>query len=178
MRPVQRAWLVLGLLGSCSLSACGDERAPEPAPDAATWLSQLRSAHPRADAALSAGNVDDAVAVLAEAGRAPMPAELLAADRRVLHQDLLYRLGGAELDRAEPARALAAAERGLGLGRAQDVFTANLLVVRGEALQALERETEAAASYFEALEINRALLAQVLDETSPPVQDAQPPSTP
>jgi hypothetical protein len=54
------------------------------------------------------------------------------------------------------------ARRGLSLGKALDVFTANLWLVRGEALEALGRDSEAAASYYAALEIDNALLQGVL----------------
>ena len=76
--------------------------------------------------------------------------------------DLLFRIARAELEAAQPDQALAAADRGLALGRDNTLFCANLLIARGEALEKLGRDTEAASSYYEALEINRKLLDHVL----------------
>jgi hypothetical protein len=57
---------------------------------------------------------------------------------------------------------LLAADNGLRLGRADDIFCSNLLAARGRALAALGRDTEAASSYHEALEIDARLLHAAL----------------
>jgi hypothetical protein len=82
-----------------------------------------------------------------------------------VHQDLLFRIARAELARGRSTEALAVADRGLALGPARDLFTANLLVARGEALEKLGRGPQAASAYFEALEINRKLLHDALGPT-------------
>jgi hypothetical protein len=150
-------WLLCALaLGGCA----GDERAASM--DAAQWVADVRSAHAAADSALRAGQVQTALERLDAALAAEVPIEVLPEHRRAVHQDLLFRAAQAQLQAGHNDQARAAAERGLALGRAATLFTANLLVARGQALQADDRDTEAAASYYEALEINRALLDAAL----------------
>ena len=74
-------------------------------------------------------------------------------------------LASIDLDDARPESPLEHSEAGRALGRGQDVFTANLHVTPGRALEATGREVEAADAYFEALEINDALLRQMLDRS-------------
>ena len=57
------------------------------------------------------------------------------------------------------------ADRGLALGRATDLFVANLLVVRGAAHEALDEGPAAAEDYHEALVINDRLLAEDVART-------------
>lgn len=158
-------WLVLAM---CVASACSSaEPAAEPLVlDADLWLEEVERAHVAADT----GSASQASAALSEALAMPVPSDVLGAHRRVVHQDLLFRLARAELEAGRPADALAATDRGLALGALSDVFAANLHLVRGEALEALGRATEAASAYFEALEINRKLLHHVLGQA----QDAGP----
>ena len=117
----------------------------------------IEQAHARADAAPA-----EARNVLAQALAAPVPREVKAEHRRVVHQDLSFRLALAELGERRFAEALAAADSGLALGRPADLFVANLWVARGEALEGLGRRAEAASAYFDALEINRELLRHAL----------------
>jgi predicted negative regulator of RcsB-dependent stress response len=150
------------------IAACGSSELPAEPPvlDAETWLEEIQRAHVVADS----GSAAQASAALSQALATPVPRDVLAVHRRVVHQDLLFRLARAELDAGRAAGALAATERGLALGQQPDVFTANLHLARGEALEVLGRATEAASAYFEALEINRKLLHHVLG-----AQDADPP---
>jgi predicted negative regulator of RcsB-dependent stress response len=122
------------------------------------WLADLERAHAAADT----DPPEAASTVLREALALPVPPEIRPAHRRVVQQDLLFRIARAELDGGHSAAALAAADRGLALGGDTDIFRANLWIARGEALVALGRDTEAASSYYEALELNRKLLSQVL----------------
>lgn len=157
---------------SLSLKAGCAAREELPAPgEASEWLAQVRDAHATADAALLQDDAPSAARALREALDANIPEAVLPQDRRVVQQDLLYRLSSVQLESGRPAAALAAAERGLALGPGEDIFRANLLVVQGEALQAAGRDTEAAASYYAALMINRALLADLLET---PGKDAAP----
>jgi len=120
-------------------------------------LAFVESAHARADAARLPSS-DELGATLAR----PLPAGVRAEHRRVVHQDLLFRIARAELGAGRFEPALAAADRGLALGRAVDLFTANLLVARGEALEKVGQRAAAASAYFEALQINQKLLGAVL----------------
>lgn len=169
MRALRTSSLVIcAVLAVCVASACGaSEPAPEPtALDAETWLEEVERAHVTADS----GSASQASAALRAVLATPVPPDVLVAHRRVVHQDLLFRLARVALEADRAADALAATDRGLALGQEPDVFTANLHLARGEALEALGRATEAASAYFEALEINRKLLHHVLG-----AQDAGPP---
>jgi tetratricopeptide (TPR) repeat protein len=167
MRARIQSCLRAGLLALalCALHGCGREREPVSQLDATEWLDQIALAHAEAD--LPAGEPS---ARLEQALALPVPSDVLPMHRRVAHQDLLFRIGRAELAAKHFDRALAAADRGLALGQQTDMFTGNLLIVRGEALEALGRATEAASAYYDALEINRKLLQHVLGEA----QDAGP----
>jgi hypothetical protein len=132
--------------------------------EAAQWVADVRSAHAAADGALRAGQAQAALARLDAALAAEVPVEVQPEHRRAVHQDLLFRAAQVHLQAGRSGDARAAAERGLGLGRAVDLFTANLLIARGQALEADGRDTEAAASYYEALEINRVLLGKALGQ--------------
>jgi hypothetical protein len=147
----------LGLLWGCAAEPAADA-------DTAQWIAVVRSAHTAADAALGAGRPDTALERLDGALSAPVPPDVRAEHRRAVHQDLLFRVAETQLRIGQGRQAQAAAERGLALGRATDLFTANLLIARGQALQAEHRDTEAAASYYEALDINRALLDAALGQ--------------
>jgi predicted negative regulator of RcsB-dependent stress response len=171
---MKRAWRTFWLVGCAvlavsSASACSSSESPaEPPPvlDAKAWLEEVEHAHVTADT----GSAAQASAALNEALALPVSHEVSAMHRRVVHQDLLFRLSRAAIDAGHLEDALAAADRGLALGEQSDVFTANLQLARGEALEALGRATEAASAYFEALEINRKLLHHVLG-----ARDAGPP---
>ena len=153
------------LLASWAGAGCAGESAPELEVDAADWVDGVRRAHAAADAALSAGQVQVALERLSAALETPVPPQVQPEHRRVVHQDLCFRIAQAQLSQGRAGDARVAVERGLALGRAKDVFSANLLIARGAALEAEGRDTEAAASYYEALEINRALLDTALGQS-------------
>jgi hypothetical protein len=147
------ALLVLLVLVGCS---------SEPAQPSLDWLAAVRSAHLHADAASDPASAERAIAGLQLALEVPVPASVSTDHRRIVHQDLLFRIAELELDAGRARQAQLAAERGLDLGRAMDLFTANLLIARGRSLEAAGRDTAAAAVYYEALEINRELLRRTL----------------
>ncbi|HOX44028.1 MAG TPA: hypothetical protein PK668_10550 [Myxococcota bacterium] len=153
------AALVAGLLLAASLPGCGQA-------GAGRWVAAAEAALQRADAALGRGDLDGARAAMLEIVRAPAPDGVAPADARAIRQDAGYLLAGLELEAGRPAEALAAAEQGLALGRAEeggaDVFEANLHIVRGRALEALGRPGDAAAAYHRALLIQERLLAEAL----------------
>jgi hypothetical protein len=169
---IRRPALALATLLALALAACAQREEHEhtepsalgeraAANEAREWLDQVSSAHARADEALAAGQHERAREVLSAALERAVPARLGNEHARVVRQDLWYRLSAIGVERA-PQQALLEAERGLALGRHDDLFSANLLIARGRALQALGRDTEAASSYHGALKIEERLLNEAL----------------
>ncbi len=163
-----RHWVLAfcgGMFAASVLASCATEREPSrdpQGPSARDWIVHMRDAHGRADAAMSATDPDNARQALQRALAVAVPTGVHAEHRRVVAQDLLFRLAQIALLRGMPDEARDAAERGLAMGAHDDIFTANLMMARGQALEAQKREPEAAASYHEALLINEKLLAKVL----------------
>lgn len=150
----RRSWIAFATLALATFAVgCGDDAS-------ATWLAEVRAAHVSADSAR-----EPAVAerTLREAFERAVPSNVATEDARVVRQDLAYRMASIALadERAQDARLHA--DRGLALGAATDVFTANLYVVRGQAREALGDAIGAAGDYHEALIVNEALLDRVLD---------------
>jgi hypothetical protein len=131
---------------------------------AASWVEGAATANAAADRAIAAENWNEARRVLRAAVDREVPSAVAVDDARVVRQDLLYRLALVELEAGSPVAAADRADEGLNLGRAEDVFTANLLVARAQAREALDRPREAAGDYFDALEINEKLLDDALGE--------------
>ncbi|MCB9611840.1 MAG: hypothetical protein H6722_05220 [Sandaracinus sp.] len=153
------AFATLALVGAtaCLAVGCHDD-------GAAAWLEATRQAHASADAA---NDPRVAERVLLEAFEREVPNGVAAEDARIVRQDLAYRMASLALDddRAEDARRFA--DRGLQLGTATDVFTANLYVARGQAREVLGDAVGAAGDYHEALIVNEALLDRVLGDSTP-----------
>ncbi|MCC6810185.1 MAG: hypothetical protein IT381_22335 [Deltaproteobacteria bacterium] len=125
---------------------------------------RLRAAEPvyaRVDAALRAGELGAARAALVTFAESP-PADLAVADARVLQRDALARLSGIEMRAGTAEAALAAANRGLALGRGEDVFTVNLLLARAAAHHALGHDKDEANDLYAALVIVDAMLEALL----------------
>jgi hypothetical protein len=141
-----RRLLALVLLVACSAS-----------PD---WSVEAARGHAEADRLIDSGdraaaqNVLEEIVAAAPGGSAPT--------RRVLLQDTHFRLARLALDAHDPARAAREADAGLALGGADDLFVANLLVVRGAAHEALGESAAALAAYQRALRINETLLHDTL----------------
>lgn len=138
------------------LAACARDRAPE------TWLERARQLSDAAEEAHQRGDRASARDALLSMLEAHPPSRLDEDDARALRQDVCFRLALVELEDGKPAAALAFAERGLSLGKKEDLFSANLHIARGRALEALGRDAEAAEVYHEALKINERLLEQAL----------------
>jgi hypothetical protein len=124
-----------------------------------------------ADAAISRGDREAAYAALVafverpDVPRPDMGRPKARGDMRVVLMDAYFRLAEmAHAARNAPA-ALLWSSRGLALGVANDVFTANLLIADGHAAAALGDEMRASESFHKALIINEALLAVALGET-------------
>jgi len=130
------------------------------------WVAEAERRHALADERLQAGDRPGALRALREIvdGHTDIAAGVPANDRRGVLQDTYFRLAELDLQAGDAGAALASADRGLALGRADDLFVANLLVVRGAAHQALGDGPTAAADYHEALVINDKLLAEAVHE--------------
>lgn len=158
---------VLAVVGCARARRAGDSR----------WIAEAEHRHAVADQELQGGNVRAARDALRGLVDAPAPGDVPAPDRRSILQDTYFRLAEIDLGARNPRAALASAERGLALGRADDLFVANLLVVRGAAHEALDDGAAAAADYHEALVINDKLLADSLRGgagAAPRAPEAQP----
>jgi hypothetical protein len=149
---------LLALVGCAQASREDAARAPSAA---ALWLEGVAEAHAEADARAGA----HAQRALEAARARPVPAGVSAADRRRVLQDLQFRLAVLALHADDPARASAEAERGLALGRDDDTYTTNLLIVQGRAVGALGQRASAAEAYAAALAIHERLLQRALEGT-------------
>ena len=139
MKPTALLWLVL---------------AAPAAPDPRTaWIEEAQAAHRRADQ-------NDPLAMSALEGFAvrSAPRSVPPDEARAVRQDAWFRAAELWLQRRQPGAARDEAERGLALGKAEDLFTANLLVVRGRARELLQDDRGAVSDYQEALRINEVLL--------------------
>lgn len=152
-----KAWLILLAL----LSGCADQGATS------AWIEAAERSNHAADTAVDDGNPNQARAALESFMAVHPPQGVAVADVRMLHQDGFFRLAAIALAQQQPRDALVYADRGLRLGQDVDLFTANLLVVRGQALEALDQKDTAAADYLRALSINEQLLTQELDGALP-----------
>jgi hypothetical protein len=159
------------LLFASSLAAAiglGCSRAP--GGGGSRWIADAERQHEIADERLAAKDLVGARLSLLRIVRGEAPHEAPPDARRGVLQDTYFRMATIDLDVGDPRVALADAERGLALGRADDLFVANLLVVRGAAYEALHDGAAAAADYHAALMINDRLLA----ETTGTSRDAGP----
>lgn len=153
-----------GLLASVVLATlalgCSQARIGGESP----WVAAAARRHALADERLKTGNAAGAKEALGEIVDSAIPPGVPADDRRGVLQDTYFRLAELDLQAHDARAALAAADRGLALGRPDDLFVANLLVVRGAAHEALKDGPAAAADYHDALMINDRLLAAALHE--------------
>jgi hypothetical protein len=138
------------------LAGCGDRAA------AGDWLSRAEAAHRDADHRLEHGDADGAREVLRDAAMAPAPARVGPGDVRAVRQDLYARLATVEIGRGRLREAAAWATTGITLGRSNDVFTANLLIARGRALERVGDASGASRDYHDALLVTEALLDESL----------------
>lgn len=155
---MRRLVILLVSLGLLFLASC------HASTESGDFVRRSLEAHRMADAALERGDLDEARTRLERIWQAQGAEGLAEADRRVILQDVAFRLAALESQAGKPEAALARAEAGLTLGRHEDLFTANLLIERGRALEALKRDAEAVASYARAMSINEKLLDAALAE--------------
>ena len=160
-----------------ALTRTDDPQASQANADARAWLTAARRAHALADEALTGQgpepetkadeSFEEAQAALESLAAEEAPPAIGEAEARAVQKDLYYRLAELALARDDAEMARAWADRGLRLGETEDLFTANLRIVRGRAEEALGDDRTAAADYHRALEINDALLRRVLDGDPP-----------
>jgi tetratricopeptide (TPR) repeat protein len=129
-------------------------------PEWQRWSQTAAARHAEADRLLDQGQRVQATEQL-QAVIEGAPGEPNDAVRVVL-QDTRFRLARLLLDEHQAQQALDQADAGLALSRDLSLFRANLLVVRGAALEALGRGAEAVDVYQQALRINEALLRDTL----------------
>lgn len=123
-----------------------------------SWIERAETAHHDADRLLSQGDVAGARNALRTLAESEIPKNARPEDARIVRQDLYSRLATLEAEHAEPKEAVRWATQGLSLGRGEDVFTANLEIVRGRALERLGDANGASRDYHDALVITEALL--------------------
>jgi hypothetical protein len=130
-----------------------------------TWpVDELVRGHAEVDRLLDAKDPQGARSVLENMLASPALEKMGAEEKRIVIHDLSSRLAETQLLLGDAAGALAAVDRALAFGSKTDVFTANLHVAAGRALETLGRSSEAAERYHHALRINEALLEKELDE--------------
>ena len=128
---------------------------------ARAWIEASRA---QSEAAAAADDVAQARAALEALLALEVPSTVAEDDARVIRQDAHERLGRLWLAQGDGARALAEVQRGLVLGEADDIFTANLWVLRGRVREARGEDSEAAADYHRALLIHEHLLSLALGD--------------
>ena len=148
------------LLVACAAAGCGVRSSTA----TRAWVAGVVEASASADKARARGDLALARGVLEGIAGGPVPDGVAVADGRAVRMDAYFRLAVIELDDSRPAAARAWAEQGLALGAGRDVFTANLHLARGRALEALGVDLEASASYHRALVVTEALLGAALDQ--------------
>jgi hypothetical protein len=148
--------LCVALVAVVVLPGCASRSEPR------EWIESSEASHREADRLAASGDPSGAADALRRAATRPAPAGMSAEDARVVRQDLYYRLAMGELGASRAHEAVQAATDGLALGQRRDVFTANLLVVRGQAYEAIGDRKNASVDYHEALVVNEALLDTAL----------------
>ncbi len=168
--------ILIGALAMFVGLAQAGKLAPEQ-PEAVVALAQLLDAeHRRVDVLLEKEDVAGAIAALEALREQRWPTREEGGDVALqLRHDVYGRLLRLRLDYpdidARPAdELLQIADEGLGEDAAElDVnpFTARLTAMRGEVLEALDRDDDALTSYEQALEMNRVLLERELSGGNP-----------
>jgi tetratricopeptide (TPR) repeat protein len=146
---------VLGLSQSCASKS-----------ESGKWIREAQAANSSADQAIAQGNIVAARTSLRHVLAKPAPTSIPEQDVIIVKQDIYFRLAALELQAGKPKAALIWSEQGLSLSQKHDLFTANLLVAKGNALEALGNEVDAVAEFHKALKINEKLLNQALDDGS------------
>ena len=144
------------LLGLATLGGCAPTAESE-------WLAAAESAHATAASSVDAADGGSGRAALEAFLARPVPAGIQREDARVVRQDAAYRLARLLLAEGDTDEAEQVATAAIEEGRAEDVYTANLFVVRGQALEARGEPVKATMDYHDALLINETLLEAALE---------------
>jgi tetratricopeptide (TPR) repeat protein len=176
-RPA-RGWLSLVagvVLGACLMLvglAQAGKLTPPKDPEVLVTLAQLlETEHRRIDLMLEHGDVAGAIGALENLRAAKWPSRELGGDASVLLRHDVYgrllrlRLDNPSVDAKSAQVRLQIVEEGLGKDYDQldaNPFTARLVAIRGEIYEELERDDDALTAYEEALDMNRALLDELL----------------
>lgn len=161
-RAAHRVWFWVWAATSSWLLACGSTKEAE----AERWMDQVEDAHQIADRAATDSAQQGPAERALETALSSAPAGSGAALHWV-QQDLCVRLAALNLQQGEPMVTLRWSDKGLALGSQVNIARAELLRLRGDALEALGNKEGAAAALHEALKANEALLKRVLgDNTS------------
>jgi hypothetical protein len=158
---MKRAAVVALFILASFTGACSATRGAE------DWVTQAESAHHVADERLGQGDVEGARNALRSATESKVPKGANPEDARVVRQDLYYRLAALELSQDKPNDAEHWATVGLEIGRGADVFTANLYIARGKALEKRGDASGASRDYHDALLITESLLDKSLGKGNP-----------
>jgi tetratricopeptide (TPR) repeat protein len=154
--------LVATLLALLALSGCAPaEEQP------LAWVTRMSVLQGQATMAMANNDVQRALQALTDIADGAAPPSIAPADLRVIRQDACYQLGLLTYRQGDPELARRWVEQGLHLGRANDLFTANLLTLRGQLFQIQGRDAEAVNDYHAALVINEGLLNESDHEPSP-----------
>jgi hypothetical protein len=151
-RLVFFCWFVAAT--SMTLHGCGGR-------DDGNWVARAEAANREADRLLASGDTGGARLALQNAETAM--ANATGNDERAVRLDLLYRLARIDLGTGDVKGAAGWAARGLELGRTNDSFTTNLLIVRGRALEKMGDAIGASRDYHDALLITERLLDKSLE---------------
>ena len=165
MTRLLRAFLVcVALMVPAAVFLGCEDAAPAASGEAVSWVNGVRDAHTRADAAEARSDWESARDALRPLVTDAVPTNVAAVHARAIQQDARYRLASVAMRASQPAEAEREANAGIALGVQDDVMSANLFVIRGEAREAMGRAADAAADYHRAVMINESLLETVLGE--------------
>ena len=166
--------VVLGVgLTLVTSSFAGPMKAPSN-PESLVALAQLMDTeHRRVDLLLEKGDVAGAIEALEDLRKGKWPNREQGGDAAVqLRHDAYGRLVRLRIDHPKvdaktPQEMLNILDEGLGSDAElvpDNVFTARVVAIRGELLENLGRDDDALLAYERALDINRALLDDLLNE--------------
>jgi tetratricopeptide (TPR) repeat protein len=150
-------WIIVLLLSSCSRS---------PSSGRQDWGAELLAKHAEVDRLLERGDTKGARRTLLDVEKRLQRTQRPSTDGKLLQEarkDTYFRLARLDLEEKNFETALRHCEAGLQLGSDEDLFTANLLALRGTIRQELGQNLTAAEDFHQALLINESLLKRALE---------------
>lgn len=149
---------VVALVALVALGACSAKYAGVGTEAPADWILRQEQMHLRVDELLVEGSRDAAAELLRGSLDVPAPPDLPEEVRQAVRKDALFRIASIELDARRFRAALDVSDQALGYGESKDVFTVNVYIAKGRALEGLGRRKEAAAIYHGALIMSEQLM--------------------